>query len=46
MIKAVLRDVDERHVLRATVEEVRQDQAVDGLMSDDHDVSRPSVEKK
>ena len=46
VVKAVLRDVDERHVFCAPVEKMRQDQAVDGLMSDNHDVSGPPVEEK
>ena len=38
MIKFVLRDIDIRHVLWSTVEEVRKDHPVDGLVADDHDV--------
>ena len=46
VVKTVLRDVDERHVFCAPVMKMRQDQAVDGLMSDNHDVSGPPVEEK
>ncbi len=38
MVKFVLRDIDVRHIPWSTIEEVRKDHPVDGLVTYDHDV--------
>jgi len=46
MIEPILRDINIRDIHIAPVEKMRQDQTVDRLVADDHDVVRTPVEKK